>query len=132
MAADAPRSYFNRRLLIHCFYLENMIYPLSSLGALLFWAMALMYLVLNASPVHPQLMPIFVLLWLPLLFLKFICTMKAYPYVAVFTIWRSQQAWFAYSLAILRATSRAILGFVFPCFKTGWFNTGSKRKRTQL
>jgi hypothetical protein len=126
-----PAIPFGRRVLLHTIYLDSMIYPLSSIGALLFYIMAALYILFNASPVLPDNMPTFLAIWVPLLILKFLTTSKAYPYVAIFTVWRSQQAWFAYSWTILKAALVAIRGYAFPSFQTGWFNTGAKRNRIQ-
>merc|ERR1739848_690621 len=76
-------------------------------------------------------MQIFLAIWVPVLILKFLTTSKAYPYVAIFAVWRSQQAWFAYSWTILKAALVAIRNYAFPSFQTGWFNTGAKGNRIQ-
>jgi hypothetical protein len=126
-----PAIPFGRKVLLHTIYLDSMIYPLSGVGALLFYFMAVMYILFNASPVLPEKMHIFWAIWVPLLILKFLTTSKAYPYVAIFTVWRSQQAWFAYSWTILKAALVAIRGYAFPSFQTGWFNTGAKGNQIQ-
>jgi len=128
MLTAPPKLSFLRLFLLHTVYFDSMVYPLSSLGALCFWLMSSLYLVFNASPIMPECMRTFLIMWLPLLMLKFFCTMKAYPHVSVFTLWRAQQAWFAYSLAIVKATLDALKGYAFPRLQNGWFNTGAKRK----
>jgi cellulose synthase/poly-beta-1,6-N-acetylglucosamine synthase-like glycosyltransferase len=125
----APRLGVWREFFVHFLYFDSLIYPISSLGALLYVATAILYLLRDEAPVKPKDLPTFMLLWLPLFLARTVCAISAYPFVSMFSIWRAQQAWFGYSLCILKAAYDACKEYVFPCLRKGWFNTGARGRK---
>ena len=115
-----PKLSFGRWLVMHVFYIDTMICPVYSIGALFHVITSTMYLVTAQAPIAPDEVWKLVAYWLPLMVIKAAvttqtaratnpstlnsgpppmmlvqvsCQITALPHVQLAVQWNAQQAW---------------------------------------
>jgi len=126
-----------RRFFRVIFWMDTVLYPLSSITAIFYIFIAFLYL-LNGTPpvsfIHPPFDGYWALAvtFLPYLVLRFVTTLFSHDSLIWNDIWVAQQTWFGYAFASLFGIIDAFQRGITDTDLEVWKATGSSRNKSSL